>query len=380
MMRPPRVLLLYSPAGCGHRSAAGAIAEALGRARPDARVEVCDVLRFAPDAFRYDRWWQLIQRHGASGWDRLFDWTDRPHPRLAWARERLNLALLGALEREVDRLAPDRIVCTHFLPAVGLALLARRGRLRATLSTVVTDYLAHRAWVAPGVARYYAATRVVALELAARGAPAGSIAVTGIPLRAAMDAPPAPLDGEGAPRVLFLAGGVARPRVREALASLRGRSIARLDLVAGDDPELRRLLAQWTDELALPAAVHGFVPSLAPLLDRAHLAVTKAGGLVVSECLARGRAMVLPWPAPGQERGNRDHALAVGAAAALDAASETGAAIERLVGETGQLQAMARAALRAASPGAADRIADDLLAGLAASDEIGARRAAGGAR
>jgi hypothetical protein len=100
--RAPRLLLLYSPAGHGHRSAARAIAEAVGRASPEARVEVCDVLRFAPDAFRYDRWWQLIQRHAGGGWDRLFDWTDRPRPWFAGARERLNLRLLAALEREVE--------------------------------------------------------------------------------------------------------------------------------------------------------------------------------------------------------------------------------------------------------------------------------------
>ena len=47
-----RALLLYTSAGGGHRAAAHAIAAEL-RAVPHARVEVRDVLEFAPRWFAY---------------------------------------------------------------------------------------------------------------------------------------------------------------------------------------------------------------------------------------------------------------------------------------------------------------------------------------
>lgn len=75
-MRRPLVAILYSPAGGGHLSAARNVAAAIREASPAVDVEVLDVLRFAPRAFRYDLAWRLIQRHGGALWDWLFDATD----------------------------------------------------------------------------------------------------------------------------------------------------------------------------------------------------------------------------------------------------------------------------------------------------------------
>jgi processive 1,2-diacylglycerol beta-glucosyltransferase len=358
-----RTLILYSPAGNGHRAAATAVADAIARERPDMAIDVVDVLRFAPPAFRYDLVWKWIQQHGGAAYDGLFDLSNGPHPMWRVARERLNLTLLAPLVAEIERLQPERIVCTHFLPAIAVAGMARRGRLRGALSTVITDFASHEAWVLPGVARYFVATPQVTRQLIAHGVAPSSIAVTGIPLRAEMDEPRVPLDERGPLRVLFLAAGVPWPLVRESLASLRGRNLS-LEIVAGSDREDHARLARSVNELGLSAKVHRFLPSLRPLLDRAQIVVTKAGGLVVSECFARGRGMVLPFPAPGQERGNRERAIVTGAAITLPSPSETGAALTRLRNARGSLCELARAAADAATPGAARRIARDLLRDL----------------
>ncbi len=340
-----RICLLYSPTGNGHRAAARALEQAVHREAPDVRVDVLDVLRFAPTRFRYDSWWSLIQQHGARGYDKLFDLADRPHPIWRALREQLNVRLLAPLAAELERLQPDRIVCTHFLPAIAVAYLRRTRRLAGRVATVVTDYIAHEAWLCPGMDRYYVATPGVAAQLTTRGI--SGVELAGIPIAAEMDEPlrPAPMQG----RVLFLAGGVPRQLVRDALESIpRG---VELEIVTGHDAQLR-------DELAAlhRGPVHGFVPGLRELIDRSDVVVTKAGGLIVSECLARGRAMVLPWPAPGQERGNRAHAIAVGAARACDDPNQTGAVLASL-----PALVMGYAGARAARRGAAAQIAADLL-------------------
>jgi processive 1,2-diacylglycerol beta-glucosyltransferase len=152
-----RVTILYSPCGSGHRTAARAVADALQQ-HQDVRVDVIDVLRFAPKAFRYDLVWQQIQQRGGWMWDRLFDLSDRPHPTWRAVRERINVHLFAPLARELERLQPDRVVCTHFLPAVALAYLRRTRRISARTATIVTDYLAHEAWLCPGIDRYYGPT------------------------------------------------------------------------------------------------------------------------------------------------------------------------------------------------------------------------------
>lgn len=364
----PRITFIYSPVGNGHRSAAKNIAAALESTRPDADIEVLNVLDFAPRSFRYDTAWRLIQRYGGRFWDWFFDVTNRALPdALMRCREAVNLCLLEPLAEHLTRRRPDRIVCTHYLPAIAVAHLKRTGRLQGRTSTVITDYLSHEAWICPGVDRYYVATPEVAESLVERGVAASSIDVAGIPVSrdgTATDGSAGPRLVTGRLRVLFLAAGVPRHLLRDALESLRALGDLELDIVAGGDPGLSRHLADWNAELGLAATLHGFLPTLKPLMQRANVVVTKAGGLVVTECFAQRRAMVLPWPAPGHERGNRAHALTAGAAVALADARQLGATLGRFVQEPGRLVQMGIAASKAATPGAADRIARDLLAGL----------------
>jgi processive 1,2-diacylglycerol beta-glucosyltransferase len=338
-----RICILYSPTGNGHRAASRAIEQAIHRDAPDVHVDVLDVLRFAPPSFRYDALWDLVQQRGARVYDGLFDLADKPHPFWRVVRERVNLRLLAPLAAELERLQPDRIVCTHFLPAVAVAYLRRTGRISGHVATVITDYIAHQAWLHPGMERYYVATPRVAEQLLARGI--AGVELAGIPIAAEMDEPTVAPPARG--RVLMLAAGVPHGLVHRALASIP-RSVE-LDVVAGNDIALRASIE------ATGRAVHGFVPGLRSMIDGADVVVTKAGGLIVSECLARGRAMILPWPAPGQERGNRAHALEVGAARACSPEA-TGAVLAEL-----PALAMGHAAAHAARRGAAAKIAADLL-------------------
>src|SRR5207253_9635609 len=60
--------------------------------------------------------------------------------------------------------------------------------------------------------------------------------------------------------------------------------------------------------------VLGFTDQIDELMAVADLVVTKPGGLTTSETLARGAALVIVNPIPGQESRNRDFLLEHGAA------------------------------------------------------------------
>ena len=361
------VTIVYSPAGRGHLSAARSIAAAIEAVAPDADVEIIDVLRFAPRTFRYDLAWRLIQRHGGRLWDWLFDVTDRPTPApIRVMREWLNARLLRRLADELERRQPDHVVCTHFLPAVAVARLARAHRLHGRASVVVTDYLSHEAWLYPGIARYYVATDGVRRALVARGISDGAVMASGIPVAPEMATARRPLSLASGDRlrVLFLAPGVPPRLLRASLASIPPAAALNLEIVAGDDVDLARQLQEWVTELGLSAKVHGLLPTLRPLIDDAHVVVTKAGGLVVSECFARGRALIFPWPAPGQERGNRSHAVATGAAIALEDARHLGTILTELSPNPTRVADLGRAAAAASAVDAASSIARDLIASV----------------
>ncbi|MEZ4403146.1 MAG: hypothetical protein R3B06_24190 [Kofleriaceae bacterium] len=364
----PKLVILYSPAGGGHRSVANAISEALLRERGDAQVEVLDVLSFAPAWFRYDLAWKAIQLRGGHLWDWLFRATDRGLPSSTdKVRQQVNRFLLRGLAKHLAKVQPDRVVCTHYLPAVALSQLVREGALRTHLSIVVTDYVAHEAWIYPGVDDYFVPTKEVARAIMRRDVRWNRVHITGIPIAPTMDEPPEPRPHSLPLQVLFLTGGVPADLVIETLSAISPIAPLVLTVVAGADPKFRARLERLVQQRGLPATVHAQLPGLRAAMDAAHVVVTKTGGLVTTECLARGRAMVLPWPAFGQEHGNLLKLVEAGAGIAANDHRDTGAVLEGLAAQPERLAELAGKAQRAAIRGSARRVARYLLRGLPGS-------------
>jgi processive 1,2-diacylglycerol beta-glucosyltransferase len=342
-----RVALIYTPAGGGHRAAAQAVAGELRGA------EVVNVLDFAPRWFAYDRAWSLIQRRGRHAWDWLFDASDRGLD-LDAVRLPLNRALFRGLDRWLLAARPTHIVCTHYLPA--LAAVRVKEQLGARVVVTITDHLAHRAWIVPGVDAYCVADDAVARSVRRRCD--AEVHVTGIPVARAAGAPvvAVPHDTQRA-NILVLLGGVPDGDAHaaiDALAPLAHRH--ELEVLCGDSPAVlrhaREVLGRGEPR----------TNGLLAAIDRAHLVVTKAGGLTVSECLARGRAMVMPFAAPGQERGNLMHALEAGAAMRTNEIADLAHVVDRIAGEPGRLRRMSAQARRASRPYAAADVADVVMA------------------
>ena len=86
------------------------------------------------------------------------------------------------------------------------------------------------------------------------------------------------------------------------------------------------------------------------------LVVTKPGGLSVSECLAKGRPMLLVSPIPGQEERNADYLLEAGAAIKAVDAATLEFKLGRLMADRARLRAMGEAAHRIARPNAAAEV------------------------
>lgn len=348
-----RIAVLYTPAGAGHRVAARAIAAELA-SRPGTLVEVRDVLEFAPRWFAYDRAWELIQHRGGHAWDWFFDATQASLD-LDWARLPLHRALFAELDRYLLAFAPTHVVCTHYLPA--LAVSRVRDRLDARVVVTITDHLAHRAWIVPGVDAYCVADAAVGRAVRRRSD--AEVHVTGIPIVECA----APVRAVAArltqARVLALLGGLPRRDAMaavEALAPLAQRGHA-IEALCGDDGEL----LQYARRAMPGAGVAARADGLYPAIDRADVVVTKTGGLTISECLARGRAMVLPFAARGQERGNLRYALDAGAAVRPAEIADLGEAIDALIAEPGRLRRMAAQARIASRPDAAADVASCLL-------------------
>lgn len=365
-----RILILHASVGLGHRRAA----EALGRAfalRGVEQVWVEDTLAHGPALFRQlyaGSYLELAERAPAL-WAYFYERADENETRLT--RElRALIERLGTtgLEALVQRCQPDAIVCTHFLP-LDLLSPERRRRGRAPLLVgVVTDYTGHVFWASPAVDRYCVATPLTSRMLARRGVPSARIAVTGIPVDPAI-ATPKDRDQarqahrlERAPVVTLMGGGLSVERVQQIVVDLLASDlIGSLVVVAGRNTALTAALAPLGQASAGRLCLLGFIDYVDDLVTASDLVISKAGGLIVSEVLARGRPLVVIDPIPGQEEWNADFVVSAGAGIQLRLGALVPAAVEHLLTNTSHRQVLADGARQAGRPEAALTIADLVL-------------------
>src|SRR5262249_17446931 len=117
------------------------------------------------------------------------------------------------------------------------------------------------------------------------------------------------------PIVLQLAGGFGvGPVVKLYEHLLRVQRPFEVVVVAGRNEKVRSQLAAVDVPARHHATILGFTDKMDELMGLADLVMSKPGGLTTSEALARGVAMVIVNPIPGQESRNSDYLLERGAA------------------------------------------------------------------
>ena len=375
---PRSVVVLSVSAGAGHVRAAQALCAAAEVGFPQLRLAHIDVMDLVPDGFRAlyaDAYLKLVEKAPLL-WAYLYQQTDRrsarsPLDRLRRAVERLNTQ---KLDRELARLAPDAIVCTHFLPAELLSRRIARGRDTPPVWVQVTDFDVHGLWIHPHLAGYFAASDEVAWRLAARGISPAEVHVTGIPIMPQFSSAPARAE---AARELGL-----DPTRRTLLMMSGGAGVGALDLLverlvalphdlqivalAGRNEALLAALREIAARY--PGRLHpmGFTRSIERVMATADIAITKPGGLTTSECLAMGLPMLLVSPIPGQEERNADFLLESGAALKATDAIVLEYKLRLLLEEPERLGRMRERMRALARPAAAAAVLERVARGLSA--------------
>jgi processive 1,2-diacylglycerol beta-glucosyltransferase len=354
------LVVVFSPVGGGHKSAALATAEA-ARAR-GLRVEVVDTFEHAP------RWAgdAYVGAHltGQSAAPQLYGQMYFAANRRGDPLEPLRLGIdnlvFGGLAEHVRSLAPRAIVATHHLPLVVLGRARRKGRLDAPLLGVITDYTAHACWAERGVDGWAVPFGGARAELAAHGAPLARIVETGIPVRSSFARTPALGVLPSVLRVLVTSGGFGHGPMTRIVRSFASVPNVELVVVCGAADKLAARVAREAEDAGVPAHVIGFEKDMAARIAEAHVVVGKAGGLTVTETLTAGRAMIVASAVPGNEKLNETFVVDGGAGIAAEA-DDVGRTIERLREGTALLT-MAQRARRLVPRFAADAVVDAALA------------------
>ncbi|HMC65747.1 MAG TPA: glycosyltransferase, partial [Gemmataceae bacterium] len=109
------------------------------------------------------------------------------------------------------------------------------------------------------------------------------------------------------------------------------------------------------------AKILGFTDQIDELMAVADLVMTKPGGLTTSETLARGAAMVIVNPIPGQESRNSDFLLENGAAIKVNNIATLPHKIESLLRDRNRLDQLKANAKRLGRPRAAFEVVNRSL-------------------
>ena len=372
-----RILVFSVKAGAGHLRAAQAVTHAIRERFPNVEVVSADALEYTNAAFRkgYTEGYETLVRNLPSVWERIYESletkpADSNAKKLATLWSRLNTKHLLMF---VENFKPDVIACTHFLPAEVLGAQRAKGKLRAPVYTILTDYDIHSMWIQEGVTGYFVASSEMAHALREKGIGTASVEVSGIPIlpEFAREYPPREtmrqtLGLNPAQRtVLVAAGGFGMMSADDAVKLLAGHlPEAQFLAVAGRNAELEKRLKKLARAYKGRVKPFGFVDNMHELMAASDLAVSKSGGLTTSECLAMGLPMLVFNPIPGQEERNAIYLLEHGAGLWARTPAQMLFKVKALLDDPKRLADMQEAARRIARPRAAFDIAERLM-GLA---------------
>jgi processive 1,2-diacylglycerol beta-glucosyltransferase len=376
MTGSPRLLVLSASVGAGHLRAAQAVAKALQQVAPTATVHNCDVLELTNPAFRrvYGSAYLDLVNRAPHVLGYFYDMLDRPSTSGRHRTDRLRLAVeklnLKKLIRFLRAEPWDLVINTHFLSAEIIAALRRQKELRLPQVTVTTDFETHRLWVNQPCEHYFTATEEGALYLQTWGVPAGHASATGIPIDPVFAEPKersrclARQDLVGDRLiVLQLAGGFGVGPIEQIYQGLL--TVERpleIVVVTGRNAAAKEQLEALPTPSRHRVKVLGFTDQMDELLAVADLVVSKPGGLTTSETLARGAAMVIVNPIPGQESRNSDFLLENGAAIKVNSVALLAHKVGDLFADEKRLERLKANARRLGRPRAAFTVAERSLA------------------
>ena len=301
----PRILILFVAQGAAHQRAAKALRKAILELRPDARVEVIDILQHSTAWFRaYYNSFLIILKLWPGLWRRIENIQhESKSTSPAWIYQ------LGArpLFRYVRDFAPDAVIATE-VGTCELAALCKRQAKPAFLLAGVELMDFNRAWIQPEVDLLLTTHVDLASELVAAGAPASRVVTTGQPIDPVLACLP---DRESARetlginqnafQLLVLLGGTGLGNPDRILAEvLKIQHELEVVIITGRNQSLEAHLRNRF-EGSSHVRVLGWVENIQEWMVASDLMVSKPGGGTLTEGFACGLPMLAFNPLPGNE-------------------------------------------------------------------------------
>ena len=302
-----KLMILTGKFGMGHWAASLSLKQQLERGL-SAKVEVVDFFAAAlpelsPALYKS---FQFLVTYGGGLYNLIHILTED-------TRTAMPNPLADALTQRFYDLAleeqPDAVIATHPMCAQLVSRFKHDYGVPLTLVTCITDVTCHSEWIHPGTDCYLVAGESVRRGLAAKGVDPGIVVPSGIPVSGRFH--PARRDVSQGRELLIMGGGLGlmprRDSFYQALNALPG---VHTTILTGKNEKLyQRLHGKYANIEAVP-----FTREVEKYMARAHLMLSKPGGITCFEAIA-ARLPILAWqPFLKQEQENAgflvDHGMA----------------------------------------------------------------------
>src|SRR6476659_5110167 len=304
--KAPKILIISSDTGGGHRSAAKAIVDGVQKFW-EGESAVVRVIKAVEDSHHVtDRMVNLynwILRH-KQGWMKYLYWAiNRFRPE---TRDFFYKRCFGYFQDLFEKWCPHVVVSVHPLTQHLIARVLKELGLakQVPLVTVVTDpcYGFWKAWACDDVALYLVANDEAKDQLIDYGVNPDRIKVSGMPVHPKFhevdetDAQQARraygLDPEKF-TVFVNAGWIGGGNIPQIFRELvRGELDVQAIFLAGKNEELRREAEEIAKTAKFPVKVIGYSDEIERLMQSANVMVSKLGGLTTFEALACGLPVI----------------------------------------------------------------------------------------
>lgn len=386
----PKILIISSDTGGGHRSAAQALAEGLQKFWQGESVAV-RVIKAVEDSHhiteRLVSVYNWVLRH-KQGWMKYLYWAvNKIRPE---TREFFHKRCIGYLRNQFEKWCPHIVVSVHPLTQHIFARILRELNLSSQipLVTVVTDpcYGFWKGWACDDVSLYLVANDDARRQLLDYGISPEKIKVSGLPLHpkfCEVDEAVAQnvrkaygLDPDKF-TVFVNAGWIGGGNIPAIFKELvRGELDVQAIFLAGKNEDLRKEAEEIAARAKFPVKVIGYSDEVEKIMQSANVMVSKLGGLTTFEALACRLPIIADATTPPmpQEAGTVNLISRKGAGILLTRASDIVPTIQSLVGDSLRYRELKAATAGLTNPNSTEQIIREIRA-LLPQKEIAAPEA-----
>jgi UDP-N-acetylglucosamine:LPS N-acetylglucosamine transferase len=386
MQNTPKILILSSDTGGGHRSAALAIATGLqnfweGDSTVVRTIKAVEESHHITEKLvNFYNWVLRNKQH----WMKYLYWTvNKIRPE---TREFFHKRCIGYVRGQFDKWCPHVVVSVHPLTQHIVAKILKELHLteQVPLVTVVTDpcYGFWKAWACDDVSLYLVANDDAKRQLLDYGISQNKIKVSGIPV----DPKFREIDEADAQRarkafgldpdkftVFVNAGWIGGGNIPQIFRELvRGELDVQAIFLAGRNDDLRIEAERLAKHAKFPVKVIGYSDEIEKLMQSANVMVSKLGGLTTFEAMACGLPIIAdattrPMP---QEAGTVRLISECGAGIMLKRSADIVPTIRNLIGDPARYTDMKAATAGLTMPNSMEYIIREINALLPQSQPV----------